>query len=72
VNATADILVAVDGSPESTAALAWASREAQVSARRLRLVHVVEYLPGYGYFWASTVDRRPDHGSAGHRRKHPR
>jgi nucleotide-binding universal stress UspA family protein len=55
VNPTADILVAIDGSPESTAALTWASHEAQVSARGLRLVHVVDYLPGYGYFWASTV-----------------
>lgn len=55
MNPTADILVAIDGSPESTAALTWASQEAQVSARALRLVHVVEYLPGYGYFWASTV-----------------
>ncbi len=52
---TADILVAIDGSPESTAALVWATHEAQTSARGLRLVHVVEYLPGYGYFWASTV-----------------
>ena len=55
MNPTADILVAIDGSPESTAALTWASHEAQVSARGLRLVHVVEYLPGYGYVWASTV-----------------
>lgn len=55
MNPTADILVAIDGSAEGTAALTWASREAQVSARGLRVVHVVEYLPGYGYFWASTV-----------------
>jgi nucleotide-binding universal stress UspA family protein len=55
VTPTADILVAIDGSPESIAALTWASQEAQVSARALRLVHVVDYLPGYGYFWASTV-----------------
>lgn len=55
MNTTADILVAIDGSPESTAALVWATHEAQASARALRLVHVVEYLPGYGYFWASTV-----------------
>jgi nucleotide-binding universal stress UspA family protein len=55
VTTAAHILVAVDGSPESTAALTWATHEAQVSARELRLVHVADYLPGYGYFWASTV-----------------
>ncbi|PRH80770.1 universal stress protein UspA [Streptomyces solincola] len=42
---TGDVIVGLDGSPESRAAARWAAEEARLSGSALRLVHVVEW-PG--------------------------
>ncbi|BBX25682.1 universal stress protein [Mycolicibacterium alvei] len=48
------IVVGVDGSPSSTAAVEWAARDAEMRNVRLTLVHVVPPVVAGGGFWPET------------------
>jgi len=56
------VVVGVDGSPSSKAALSWAARQAQLTGTGLTIVATWEYPTGYGWAmaWPEDVDFEAD------------
>jgi len=59
----ATIVVGIDGSSSSKAALAWAARQAKLTGETLHLVTTWDYPTDYGYGWVSAWPENIDFAS---------